>query len=131
MPDDQRPSTAELSLAMCSLFESEILVWLLLKQWTHPYSEDETFRISLLETATDVLRSASEAGHAEAEFIVGLPNTDMNLVAAIWYAENVALEERDAISTDLERGQREAWLDKLRKTFPSCFCPSDRLPPND
>ena len=48
-------SNAERALAICSLFESEVLIWLLLRTWQHPFAEDATYRNELLESATAVL----------------------------------------------------------------------------
>jgi len=118
-------SNAERSLAICSLFESEVLVWLLLRNWDHPLAEDGDFRNQLLETATAVLDTAA-TGPRNSVFIEGLPAPDMNLIAAIWYAENRALEDMETESG----GAREArlrWLDAVRRGLPSCFCPQDRL----
>ena len=55
---DAPGSNAERSLAICSLFESEVLVWLLLRSWDHPLAEDADFRNQLLETAAAVLDTA-------------------------------------------------------------------------
>jgi len=37
---DVPKTNAERSLAICSLFESELLLWLLLRQWERPFAED-------------------------------------------------------------------------------------------
>ena len=88
------PSNAEASLAICSLVESEILLRLMLRYWRHPRAEDSDFPTHLLEAATEVLRAACvDQDHM---FIEGLPAWTMNFVAAIWYAENLALEEPQA-----------------------------------
>jgi len=118
---------AEKSLTLCSLFESEVFVWLVLKNWNHPFAEDVGYRTALLETATEVLMTASTQGIHQT-FVQGLPAQDMNLIAALWYAENRALEEETSISTN-ELADRVQWMENIRRTLPSCFCPVDDLPP--
>ncbi|HUT95513.1 MAG TPA: hypothetical protein VMY37_39020 [Thermoguttaceae bacterium] len=124
MPDVPA-SNAERSLAICSLFESEVLVWLLLRNWHHPLAEDDDFRNQLLETATAVLDTAAH-GPRNSVFIEGMPASDMNLVAALWYAENRALEDLQIESSE-EHGARLRWLEAVRRGLPSCFCPQDNL----
>ena len=120
---------ADKSLIICSLFESEILVWLVLKNWNHPLAEDAEYRTILLETATDVLAAAASQG-THHTFIEGLAAQDMNLIAALWYAENRALEEVASTSTD-ELAGRVQWMENIKRTLPSCFCPIDDLPPGN
>lgn len=124
MPDVPR-SNAEQSLAICSLFESELLVWLLLRYWEHPLVEDAEFRNQLLETATEVLRSAAH-GPADIVFIHGLPARDMNFVAAVWYAENQSIDEWATVDP-VQREARLKWLATVRRALPSCFCDQNRL----
>jgi hypothetical protein len=52
----------------------------------------------------------------------------MNFVAAVWYAEWAALQSGYADVPDHERHQREAWLEVVRHSLPSCFCDQDDLP---
>jgi len=120
----QPGSTAEASLFLCSLFESELLVQLMLCHWKHPRAEDDDFRDQLLESATDVLQAAaSDANHI---FIEGMPTSEMNLVAAIWYAENRALEDEPLAGEQVNA--RRQWLSAVRRALPSCFCdPNDLL----
>ena len=118
-------SNAKRSLAICSLFESEVLVWLLLRNWHHPLAEDGDFRNQLLETATAVLDTAATDPRSTV-FIKGVPASDMNLIAAIWYAENRALEDLQTES-GRDREARRRWLDAVRRGLPSCFCPQDHL----
>ena len=118
-------SNAERSRAICSLFESEVLVWLLLRNWHHPLAEDGDFRNQLLETAAAVLDTAA-TGPRNSVFIEGLPASDMNLIAAIWYAENRALEDLETESGG-DRRARLRWLEAVRRAVPSCFCPQDHL----
>src|SRR3990172_2174258 len=118
-------SNAERSLAISSLFESEVLVWLLLRNWHHPLAEDGEFRNELLATATAVLDTAA-TGPPNSVFIEGLPPPDMNLIAAIWYAENQALHAPETESGRDPRA-RLRWLEAVRRALPSCFCPQDRL----
>ena len=122
---DTPGSNAERSLAICSLFESEVLVWLLLRNWHHPLAEDAEFRNQLLETATAVLDTAAH-GPRNSVFIQGMRASDMNLVAALWYAENRALEDSQIASGE-DPGARLRWIHALRHALPSCFCPQDHL----
>jgi hypothetical protein len=117
-------SNAERSLVLCSLFESEILVWLLLRHWQHPYSEDMHFRSGLLESATEVLASARDTNQV---FVEGVPAKDMNLVAALWYAESCALADSDSMISPTEHALRVGWLDSVKRSLPSCFCSQDLL----
>ena len=124
MPDDQESNAAK-SLGFCSLFESELLVWLMLRNWSHPLAEDEDFRNQLLEAATEVLNAAA-GGSPDQIFIEGVPAIDMNLVAAIWYVEFRAIEDaRSASRHEIEARQR--WLETVRRTLPSCFCAQEYL----
>ena len=50
------PSVAKLSLQLTGLFEAEVLVELMLRQWKHPLADQTEFRDQLLEQAADVLR---------------------------------------------------------------------------
>ena len=125
MSDDHDTNAAK-SFAFCSLFESELLVWLMLRNWGHPLSEDEEYRSQLLETATEVLNAAA-TGLRDQVFIEGMLATDLNLVAAIWYAEPRAIEDvESATQQDLEA--RRQWLDTVRRTLPACFCFREFLP---
>lgn len=122
---DVPKTNAERSLAICSLFESELLVWLLLRNWRHPLADDSDFRDQLLESATGVLQAAA-SGPRENVFIEGVPASDMNLVAAVWYAESQSLDDwGDEI--DPQREARLRWLAEVQRAVPSCFCAQDRL----
>lgn len=113
-------SNAEASLAICSLFESEILLRLMMRHWQHPRAEDDDFQSQLIETATEVLRAACV--HHDHVFIDGLPASAMNFVAAIWYAESLALEEPQSSHETGDIAARIKWLDAIRRALPSCFC---------
>ena len=113
-------SIAEKCLEMTSLFEAELLVRLMLRNWEHPFANDEDFANGLLEGASGALRSASQGE----QLIEGVPPTKLNFVAAVWYAEHCAVETAEAASETIEA--RKNWLSVVRKTLPSCFCdPSD------
>ena len=114
-------NTAKRCLAICPLFEAELLVELMLRSWGHPFAINESFRQGLLESATELLVTASDESCNEV-FIEGLPAREMNFVAAIWYAEWCAVQD-DAH----ERDAREKWLSDVRRSLPSCFCPTDLL----
>lgn len=113
-------TNAERSFVLCSMFESEVLIWLLLKHWHHPFANNGEYRTSLLENATAVL-DAARSGES-IELIPELPSKDMNLIAAIWYAEMCTLAENDA-----ESEKRNDFLRSVRRQFPSCFCDSDQF----
>jgi hypothetical protein len=127
--DAESSNNAEKSLAICALFESELLVWLMLRNWNHPLAEDREFRSQLLERATEVLTAAVGQGRDHA-FIEGVPAKDMNLVAAFWYAEWLAVEPMRG-DDERHRESRIEWLNKVRRALPSCFCAVDDLPPNE
>lgn len=110
-----------------SLFESEVLVWLMLRNWNHPLADDKRFHSALLETATEVLVEAAASG-CEQVFVQGMPARDMNLISALWYAESCALEDRDSYTNQSEKEERLEWLDSVKHSLPSCFCPLDALP---
>jgi hypothetical protein len=113
-------SIAEKSLEITSLFEAEVFVWLMLKAWGHPLADDKEFANGLLEDASIALRNASQG----VQLIEGVPATDLNFVAAVWYAENCAVDQGEADPQTIEA--RKAWLSAVRGTLPSCFCnPSD------
>lgn len=114
--------TAENSLRLCDLFEAELLVELMLRHWGHPLANNEEFRNLLLEGATEIL----QASILSQQFIDTLPPESMNLVAAIWCAESMALED-NSVYDDAEREQRINWLDRVRRSLPSCFCDPDLL----
>ena len=111
---------AQRSLEAASLFEAEVLVQLLLWRWGHPLMDDPDFRNTLLENAADVLSQAVEG----TQFIESVPPAEMNLIAAIWYAEwsSVPSEAEDPDS------RRQKWLENVRRSMPSCFCSQDDLP---
>lgn len=113
-------SVAKRCLAFSGLFEAELLIELMLRYWQHPLAADEEFRNELLERAAGVLRSCV----AGQQVMEDLPPRQMNFVAAVWYTEWSAL----ASGAEDAQGQRQAWLESVRKSVPSCFCPPDRLP---
>ena len=92
----------------------------MLRYWMHPLAADQEFRNDLLEGAAGVLRSCVSGQQVMAELLPG----QMNFIAASWYVEWTAVESG---SEDVQ-GERRAWLEKVRKGLPSCFCAPDRLP---
>jgi hypothetical protein len=123
------PNNAEKSLAICPLFESELLIWLMLRNWNHPLAEDSEYRSQLLESATEVLTAAVDQGNAQV-FVSGVSAKDMNLIAAIWYSESLAVENLHP-AEDEHYNARSQWLNKIIRALPSCFCAVDDLPPNE
>jgi len=115
----RRQSIARRCLAFSGLFEAEVLIELMLRHWNHPYADSKEFRANLLEGACSVLQ-ASVAGQGLLE---GISPEDVNFIAAAWYAEWNTLENSSEPSQELRR----AWLDNVRRSVPSCFCPPDLL----
>jgi hypothetical protein len=106
-------------LAMSGLFEAELLTELMLRYWNHPLANDESFREELLEAAAEVLRASIKGER----FLEDVPPKEMNLVAALWYAEwNSVVDLSKKLSTE-----RKDWLEKVRKAVPSCFCSQNHL----
>lgn len=116
-------SNASRCLAICPLFEAELLLALMLEKWSHPYADDESFRQEVLEAATELLQVASEESCNEV-FIEGLSAHDMNFVSAIWYVEWNSIQDATA-----DRQEREIWLRTIRQVLPSCFCSPGNLGP--
>src|SRR5262249_32867695 len=114
-PRKQPMSVAKKCLAFSGLFEAELLVELMLRHWQHPSAADSDFRNELLEGAAQVLR-ASLGGET---LLHDLPPEQMNFIAAVWYVEWYALGS----GAEDPQGQRQAWLDAVRRSVPSCFCP--------
>lgn len=115
-------SVAEKCLEITSLFEAEVLVQLMLWHWRHPSADDKNFVNGLLENASIALRNAAQGE----QLIEGVPPRSLNFVAAVWYAEQCALESaEDATKT---AGARQAWLCGVRRALPSCFCDPSDLP---
>ncbi|MEI8210601.1 MAG: hypothetical protein WCI02_00490 [Planctomycetota bacterium] len=114
-------SNAKRCLAICPLFEAELLLHLMLSNWQHPFANDEAFRQGLLECATELLLTASH-DDCEEVFIEGLKSSEMNFVAAVWYAEWCGAQDDSH-----ERESRNLWLKNVRRSLPSCFCSTDLL----
>jgi hypothetical protein len=113
-------SVARKCLEFSGLFEAELLIELMLRYWKHPLADDADFRNEVLESAAQVLQSCV-GGQSVIE---GIPAEQTNLVAAVWYVEwnNVTNGAKDP------DGQRSDWLQNVRRSVPSCFCPQARLP---
>lgn len=116
-------NTAGQCFAFCSLFESEILLQLILEKWNHPLSMEDGFRQDVLEAAAALLETASDE-HCSEIFIEGLPANQMNFIAAVWYVEFCSIQ--DPVD---DRQTRHQWLIDIRKSLPSCFCSTDMLAP--
>jgi len=113
---------AKKSLEITGLFEAELLVWLMLRYWKHPFAEDKDFANDLLESASAALRGAAGGE----QLIEGVPATDLNFVAAVWYAEYCDVGSEGTDPETIEA--RKAWLSVVRRTLPSCFCNPLDLP---
>ena len=115
-------SVAKISLQLTGLFEAEVLVELMLRQWKHPLADQAEFRDQLLEQATDVLTAA-----AVGEIVLeDMKPENIGLVTAVCIAERTTLSTDDSIS-EKELAARQAWLDAIRRALPSCFCDPDLL----
>lgn len=116
-------SIAKRSLSFTGVFESELLLELMLRFWNHPLAGDAEFRNELLERAAEALRAAV----AGSQLIEDLHPANVNLVAAIWYAELTSFDQgADDYPAELAP-QRQEWLETVRRTLPSCFCNPDLL----
>jgi hypothetical protein len=111
------------SLTFCQMFEGEFLTELMLRYWEHPLAKDADYRNGLLENAAKALRMSME-GH---ELVKGLPPSEVNFVAAVWYAEWASLQNASPEIRSEELHQREAWLRAVRQAVPSCFCDQNEL----
>lgn len=108
---------AQTSLNFTGLYESELLVELLLRYWNHPNADDARFRNDLLEIAAEALHTAVTGQ----QLIEGLPPDQMNLVSAVWFAEWNRISN-DPDLGDEERTAIDAWLATLRRSIPGSFC---------
>jgi hypothetical protein len=118
----RKRSISQMSLDLTGMFEAELLVILMLEHWKHPLAADREFAQNLLESAAEVLR-ASVGGD---QLITELEPQNVNLVAAICYAESVTLAADPSIPSP-ERPAREGWVEAVRRSVPSCFCDPDLL----
>jgi len=114
-------NTAKRCLAICPLFEAELLLELMLRDWKHPFAAEESFRQNLLESATELLMAASDDSCTEV-FIEGMSAYEMNFVSAVWYIEWSAVQDDCQVQE-----RRREWLRDIRRSLPSCFCPTDFL----
>jgi hypothetical protein len=115
-------SIAQESLRLTGLFEAELLVELMLRYWNHPLRDVRTFRNDILENAAELLRVAVGGTRV----LEGVAPENLNLIAAIWCAENTAVSDlRDAEPEELQK--RQAWLDVVQRAVPSCFCNPEML----
>jgi len=119
-------SIAKACLQLTGLFETELLTELILRFWNHPLADDPNFRSSLLEAAAAALRASID----DERLFEDLEPKNVNLVAALWYAESAAISgEQGSNDPQLgpQLGLRRKWLDTLLRALPSCFCNPDAL----
>jgi hypothetical protein len=114
------PSIAKGCLRFTGLFEAEVLLELMVRYWEHPLAADRDFRNGLLEGAAEALRLCVSGQ----EIIAEVPPKDTSFIAAVWYVEWCALAAGD----EDPQGLRQAWLERIRQTLPSCFCAMEDLP---
>lgn len=115
-------SIAEESLRLSGLFEAELLVELMLRYWKHPLADNAAYRAEILEGAAQTLAAAIDGQR----LFDKLAPEDVNLVAAVWYAEWNALTV-DPTFPPAELDARRKWADAVRHSLPSCFCDPDLL----
>lgn len=113
---------AQMSLALTGMFEAELLIQLMLREWKHPRSNDKEFRNGLLETAAEILQSAVDGASVSPD----LAPENVNLVAALCLAESMLLANDQTIDAT-ENAARSDWLENVRRAVPSCFCDPDLL----
>jgi hypothetical protein len=119
----KKPSIAKASLRFTGIFEAELLLALMLREWKHPLANDQDFQAGLLESAAEILR-ASIKGE---KLLEELSPDNVNLVAAICIAEATTVGNDRSLS-EQERTAREAWVAAVRRSVPSCFCNPELLP---
>ncbi len=112
-------SQLDAAIRFCGLFEAELLVDLMLRYWGHPSMNDKELVDYLVEAATEILRR-SQGGEV---FFERIDPADMNFVVAVWYAEFCHVRD----SHELDVAGRRDWLEKVRRSLPSCFCDPDDL----
>jgi hypothetical protein len=110
----------DVAIALCGIYEAELLVDLMLRYWQHPLATDDEFANFLVETAAEILERAKKGERFFEEF----PPEEMNFVAAVWYAETCQLSDSNEAQTE----KRREWLAKVRHSLPACFCdPTDLI----
>ena len=110
-------SVVRRSLEFASLFEAELLTELMLRFWQHPLADDRSYRNDLLEAATEALQHAANGE----QLLESLSPESTNFVAAIWYAEWVAMPSSEAEDPPDLHERRTKWLESIRRAIPSCF----------
>lgn len=113
-------SIAKDAMRFCKLFEGELLLELMLRYWEHPLADDEPFRQQLVEDAHEALRQSVEG----TVLLVDMKPSEMNFVSAVWYVEWSYVTS--ATNSDPD-GRRQAWLERVRRAVPSCFCSQNDL----
>lgn len=108
------------AIYFCGSFEAEALLLLMMRQWNHPKASDPEARNEILERAAEVLQVANRGESPIPE----LKPADMNLIAAIWFAEWC---QAQGLNED-EAPPLYSLLDAVRKAIPSCFVDPDQLP---
>jgi hypothetical protein len=97
-------SVAEKCLEMTSLFEAELLVRLMLRNWGHPFAENEEFAEGLLEDASEALRYALRGEM----LIEGVPPASLNLVPPFGTPSNVPLIQK-AMTRRRSKQEKLGW----------------------
>jgi len=112
-------SQLDAAIRFCGLFEAELLVDLMLRYWVHPSLGDKDTVNYLVEAASDILKRSRDGD----VFFEGIDPENMNFVAAVWYAEFCHVQD----SNDPDVTKRREWLQKIRRSLPSCFCDPEDL----
>lgn len=121
MQMSRKKNLPKLLFELSGTFEFELLVELLLRYWPHPLADDVEYRNGLIDAAAEVLLESSRGVF----LMEAIPPRDMNIVAAVWYAEHTSLQTEPP--EDSEKNQRLLWLIQIRKALPSCFCDQSML----
>ncbi|MDI6448636.1 hypothetical protein [Anaerobaca lacustris] len=112
------------SLRFCQMFEGELLAELMLRYWEHPRADDADYRNGLIENAAAAIRASMDGN----KLMEDIEPSQMNFVAAVWYAEWAGLQSESSEISATDLRLRESWLETVRRAMPSCFCNQDDLP---
>jgi len=100
-------------------FEYELLIELLLRNFNHPLADDTEFRNTIIETVAELLNRASKG-----ETFGNMQASHTNIVYSVWFVESDYVKRQ---SDPPFKEQRLDWLNKIKRSMPSCFCSQDLL----
>ncbi|SFJ69497.1 hypothetical protein [Planctomicrobium piriforme] len=105
------------------MFEAEVLVELMMRNWSHPRMGNRNYRNELLERVKEALDQAQTG----MQLLEELPAVETNFLAAVWYVEWMALSSAPWEIPKEEIEGRTAWVETVRRVLPSCFMRQDDL----